>query len=167
MLSVFACLSLALCANAPARTATPKSYVDTRTRNIDGGRKVLVVIPQFSIGANFEIFTMGPLVGMAEVLIDQKLNNIRASDAGRLVAPLASALGHYDFDGSLYAGLMPTIKASPWLRGQDVELTQAGDADSIEPSSTNRTRGRCSCCAALTTSTSTSNASWWNCRPAC
>jgi len=128
----FACLVLALSANALARTARPKSYVDTRTRNIDSGRKVLVVIPQFSIGANYEIFTMGPLVGMAEALVDQKLNEIRAGDARRLVAPLVSALGHYDFDGSLYAGLMPTIKASPWLRGQDLELTHAGDADSIE-----------------------------------
>ncbi len=126
-----ACTSLLLGATSTARTATPKSYVDAKTRNIIGGRKVLVVIPQDSIAASFENLNL-KAGGMVVALIGVKLNQLRAADARALVATLATALADYDFDASLYAGLKPTIEGSPWLRGQDLELTHAGDTASIE-----------------------------------
>jgi hypothetical protein len=49
-----------------------------------------------------------------------------------LVAPLVAALDGYDFDGRLYSGLLPTIESSPWLRGQDLELTHLGLDHDIE-----------------------------------
>ena len=52
-LATTAVLALGFPPGSEARTSIPKSYVPEKTRNIVGGRKVLVVIPQTSIAATF------------------------------------------------------------------------------------------------------------------
>ena len=116
-----------------ARTSVPKSYVDENTRTIQGGRKVLEIVPQTSIRAGYQTFNLAPVVvGLIPLLVSTEVNGIRASDAQRLVAPLSGSLVGYDFDGHFQAALLPPINASAWLRGQDIELTHAGDPASIE-----------------------------------
>jgi hypothetical protein len=131
--ALLGCLCAIFCVSAClARTSVPKSYVDDKTRAIESGRKVLVVVPQTSIGAGYQTFNMGPMMGLVPVLISIEINKLRAGDAQRLAGPLYAALASYDFNGPFYASLLPPAKASSWLHGQDFEFTQAGDPHSLE-----------------------------------
>lgn len=124
---LLATLSLTAGAAAFARISTPSSFADAKTRNIVGGRKVLVVVPQTRISASFlDLSYLGP--GAGPVLIGGQTPH----EVNQLIAPLVDALAGYDFDGPLYAGLLPTVNASSWLRAQDPELTHLTDDAGIE-----------------------------------
>jgi hypothetical protein len=123
-------LALGTAGTGLARTSTPKNYATLKVRDIEGGRKVLLVIPQTTIDASFENLHLGP--GLVPGLTARKLNDIRAHDAAARVAPLAAALTGYDFNGRIEAGVRPTLDASTWVRPRDFEFTVDGSGSNLE-----------------------------------
>lgn len=128
---VLACLIALTCAvPGAARTATPKSFADDKTRTIEGGRKVLVVLASAEIEAGFDHMEISPaaflfgFVGYRWGL--DPVNRALAEKAAPRVLPLRRALSGYDFNTRLYDAVVPVAMGSKWLRGQDYERT--GDA---------------------------------------
>jgi hypothetical protein len=121
---------------ATAKTATPKSFVDAKTRDIVGGRKVLVVLASPEIEAGFDAMTMSPAAIVFGYMGHRwgldKINRERAERATPRVLPLRAALAGYDFNSRFYDELVPVVQSSSWLRGQDYERTASNDPDSLE-----------------------------------
>jgi hypothetical protein len=135
--AVFACLLAWLCAEPCAgRTAIPKSFADDKTRAIEGGRKVLVVLASPEIEAGFDHMEVSPaallfgFVGYRWGL--DPMNRELAEEATPRVLPLRHALAGYDFNTRLYDAVVPVVQASTWLRGQDFERTADASLGNLE-----------------------------------
>src|SRR5688500_2646063 len=131
------CLAASLFAHpAGAKTATPKSFVDAKTRDIVGGRKVLVVLASPEIEAGFDEMTVSPAAIVFGALGHRwgldKINRERAENATPRVLPLRAALAGYDFNSRFYDAIVPVLQSSTWLRGQDYERTAANEPEQIE-----------------------------------
>jgi hypothetical protein len=128
-----ALIALACVHPCAARTAIPKSFVDDKTRAIEGGRKVLVVLASPEIEAGFDHMEVSPaaflfgFVGYRWGL--DPMNRALAEKAAPRVLPLRRALSGYDFNTRLYDALIPVAMGSTWLRGQGYERT--GDASPV------------------------------------
>jgi hypothetical protein len=123
-------IALACVQPCAARTAIPKSFVDDKTRAIEGGRKVLVVLASPEIEAGFDHMEVSPAAFLFGFLgyrwgLDP-MNRALAEKATPRVLPLRQALSGYDFNARLYDAVVPVVMGSKWLRGQDYERT--GDA---------------------------------------
>jgi hypothetical protein len=157
---IVATVALSFGSGACARTATPKNFVDEETRDIEGGRKVLVVSPQTTIGVNVawrrmhmlflpgdDVFGADDIPGREDIFGEANMfgagklpdgDPVRESvlrDAARskaLVAPLQGAIATYDFNGRLSAAIAPAIAKSSWLHGQDYEVSSDGTLVDIE-----------------------------------
>ena len=137
MQTALACLvSLAVSGNIMARTASPTLYATEETRDIVGGRKVLVLMPESIHGS----YTKGELEAVAflfggmllESLTEKGIRNQLSRIADQKVAPLRAALAGFEFQQPMQALLTPTIESSKWVRGQDLEFTRDGTPKNIE-----------------------------------
>lgn len=135
--AVLACLfSLAASGDILARTASPKIYASEETRDIVGGRKVLIVMPESIQGAysNAELAAVSALFGgmLLKSIVEKSTAKHHAELAEKRVAPLRAALAGFEFQKPMQALLTPTIESSAWVRAQDIEFTPDGSLRNIE-----------------------------------
>jgi hypothetical protein len=132
-------LVLAASLDASAATSTPKAYATDKTRDIVGGRKVLVLLPQTNIMATYEdvnlsavYFMFGILAGLAASPAQAGIDRHLSQAAEERIAPLRRALEGYDFETPAKAAFLPIIEKSSWVRAQDAELNHDGSGSNIE-----------------------------------
>jgi len=129
--ALLGCL-LALSAVQPctAKTATPKSYVDAKTRDIVGGRKVLIIIAQDKLLPGIDSWELGAAdaVNAIEKGIDQGL----IARGQKQIAPITDALLDYDFDTPMKAALTSAANGAEWIHAQDIEFTREDSNTALE-----------------------------------
>jgi len=114
---------IALCAaqTGAAKTAVPDHYVDEKTRDIVGGRKVLIVIAQKELLLGVDTWQLGTAVENARIYL------VREPAASML-----GALRAHDFDSQIRQSLSTVVENTPWLHAQDIELTREDSNESRE-----------------------------------
>jgi len=137
MRTLLACLvSLAISSDIMARTASPKLYANEETRDIVGGRKVLVLMPEGIHGSykNGELEAVAFLFGgmLLQSIAEKSTRNQLSRIADQKVAPLSAALAGFEFQKPMQSLLTPTIETSTWVRAQDLEFTRDGTPKNIE-----------------------------------
>lgn len=113
-----------------AKTGSPKTYVDEKTRDIVGGRKVLVVIAQDKLLPGIDSWDLGwsNVADLVEHGIDQGL----VARGRKQIAPITDALQGYDFDTPMKQTLIAAAQDTAWIRAQDIEFTREGSNAAIE-----------------------------------
>ena len=116
-----------------AKTSTPERYVTEKTRTIEGGRKVLIIMPQPTLGATLNWVPLQVIdhktFAVFESKIEQERYNEQVREAQRFIVPLQTALSGYDFEAKVRGAIEPIVTRSSWLRGQDVEVTYNRNSD--------------------------------------
>jgi|KBSMisStaDraftv2_1062788.scaffolds.fasta_scaffold40200_4 hypothetical protein len=116
-----------------AKTSTPETYVTEKTRDIEGGRKVLIIMPLPTLGATvnwdplqvIDHKTFAVFGSAAEM----ESYNEQVREAQRFMVPLQKALSGYELETKVRGAIEPIVTGSPWLRGQDVEVTNNLNSD--------------------------------------
>jgi hypothetical protein len=113
-----------------AKTATPKSYVHPTTREIVGGRKVLIIIAQDKLLPGIDSWELGAANAMNAIErgIDQGL----IARGQKQIAPITDALQGYDFDTPMKEALTVAARSADWIRPQDIEFTREGSNAAVE-----------------------------------
>lgn len=113
-----------------AKTATPKSYVSEETRNITGGRKVVVVISQAEIMPGIAAWNLGE--ARFNDPLEDLINEGKTGRGEKFIEPLRAALRPYDFNARMFAALKAVVEQCTWMHAQDIELTRDGSVKNIE-----------------------------------
>lgn len=113
-----------------AKTSVPKRYVDAKTRQIEGGRKVLIVIAQDKLLPGIDSFDLG-LTNAANA-IEKAIDKGLIERGRKQIIPLTDALTGYDFDTPMKAALISAAHSADWIRAQDIELTRDESDAAIE-----------------------------------
>ncbi|MEO8016761.1 MAG: hypothetical protein ABI769_03025 [Pseudomonadota bacterium] len=116
-----------------ARTATPRIYVDEKTRDIVGGRKVLIILRSRNLQPTIQRVPIDTsttyggdiIIRMTQIDYEQYLKDIEAARA--IGAPLLAKLG-----GLISDRVRSTVEKSAWLGAQDVEITADGSPRNLE-----------------------------------
>jgi hypothetical protein len=114
-----------------AKSGSPRTYVDEKTRSIVGGRKVLIVVDQDRLQPGIDSWLLGGssyAVDMAEHFIDLGL----LARGRKQIVPITDALQGYDFDTPMKEALTAVVGGIPWIRAQDIEFTHEGTNAAIE-----------------------------------
>ncbi|MEO8063985.1 MAG: hypothetical protein ABI821_14715 [Pseudomonadota bacterium] len=113
-----------------AKTGSPKAYVDEKTRDIVGGRKVLVIIAQDKLLPGIDSWDLGwsNVANLIEHGIDRGLT----ARGGKEIAPITEALQGYDFDTPMKQALIEAAGSADWIRAQDIEFTRNGSNAAVE-----------------------------------
>jgi hypothetical protein len=93
--------SFALVGAAHARTASPKAYVPDDERNIEGGRKVLILLHS----------------------VEEGDDNPYDRSVSRQQAPLRDVYPTDDFERQMPEALKTVVESVPWIGARDVETT--------------------------------------------
>jgi hypothetical protein len=103
------------------------NFADEKTRNIVGGRKVLITVTQNAIEPRIDYYLPNRPVTASELYDIRQLTMLAAQES----VPLVQALVGYEFTAPLEAALRPTVEKSAWLRPQDVEFSEHGTQDFV------------------------------------
>jgi hypothetical protein len=125
-----ALIAVLACHICQAKTATPKNYVSEETRNIVGGRKVVILIPQTEIMPGIAAWELG--VARFDDALEDLINNAKTGRGERFIEPLRAALRPDDFDARIFSALKSVLERCSWMHAQDIELTRDGSAKNIE-----------------------------------
>ena len=125
-----ALIAVLACNICQAKTATPKNYVSEDTRNIVGGRKVVIVIPQTELMPGIAAWELGE--ARFNDPLEDLINDAKTARGEKFIEPLRAALRPYDFDVRMFAALKTVVEQCSWMRAQDIELTRDGSGKNIE-----------------------------------
>jgi len=118
LLTLFSC-ALALTSGLVWAGIPNDNFADAKTRNIVGGRKVLIIVAQNSIVPTlFSYIDDGGLQDRMNLALQESV-------------PLLRALVGYEFNAPLESALRPTVEKSAWLRPVDVEFSERGTRDFV------------------------------------
>jgi hypothetical protein len=129
----FVLLTLAAVQVCIAKTATPERYVTEKTRAIEGGRKVLIIMPQPTLGATLNWNPLRVIdhktFAVFESVADMESYNEQVREAQKFFVPLQTALSGYDLGAKVRGAVEPIVTRSSWLRGQDLEVSNNQTSD--------------------------------------
>lgn len=123
---------------ASARTATPKVYVPDAAKNLEGGRKVLLVLPTEIIAPDFPSATgPGSYAGGADIIVLPPYKspaqfNAEVAVASTLVYPIRAVLAVDDFNDRVRGRLEEIVRQSSWLGAKDVQTTTVNRGYELE-----------------------------------
>jgi hypothetical protein len=136
--TLLACL-LVLCASAVCQAVPNNNFANAKTRDIVGGRKVLITVIQGAIQPTIYPPGMSNVYvatyrGVRKTVIDkQALEQQYQLTMAALqdCVPIIEATYDYEFNAPLQAALRPAVTSSAWLRAQDVEFSEHGTTDFV------------------------------------
>ena len=111
-----------------------KHALEEKDRTPDGGREVVVFVPQGEIRARVVPATGGFGFGLIGAIVDTSVNQARAKREETTIAPIRDGLTGYNFDQKALASVKETSEKLQWLGVKKVSFSKDVSNESLRKS---------------------------------